>query len=53
MPTLASGSRVRVGFSVNTLYFSPDYDVIRADLEGCLYNTGAFDYVESLIEYIT
>jgi hypothetical protein len=50
MPVLAAGSRVRVGFSVHTEYFSTDYDVIKGDLEGCLYGTGQFEWVEIVVE---
>jgi len=48
---LKAGSRVRVGFLLNTEYFSTDYEnVIIPDLEGCLYGTGQFDLVEIYID---
>ena len=47
---LVAGSRVRVGFAVAAANpdssFYPDYNVIFPDIEGCLYNTGQFDFVE-------
>ena len=47
---LVAGSRVRVGFAVAAANpdssFYPDYNVIFPDIEGCLYNTGQFEFVE-------
>lgn len=47
---LVAGSRVRVGFVVVAANpdagIYPDYNVIFPDIEGCLYNTGQFEFVE-------
>jgi hypothetical protein len=39
---LAGGSRVRVGFAVAQVGNAIPIETIKADLEGCLYNTGQF-----------
>lgn len=44
--TLASGSGIRLGFQLFDLYGGiADRSGVQDDIEGCLYNTGAFDSV--------